>query len=94
MMEAPDRIRAHRASSYHRTELMASEVCGCFYCLAIFAPSQIERWIDKDQTALCPKCSIDSVIGSASGYPITKEFLGRMEKHWFSLVDPFDPKDD
>ncbi|MCE7962609.1 MAG: hypothetical protein DYH05_08955 [Acidobacteria bacterium ACB1] len=32
---------------------------------------------------LCPKCGIDSVIGSNSGYPINDEFLRRMRSHWF-----------
>jgi hypothetical protein len=80
-------IAAHGHSSRHRGEILTSEVCGCFYCLAIFSPSEIKEWVDtKDgigQTALCPKCDIDSVIGSNSGYPIEPEFLDRMQKHWF-----------
>jgi hypothetical protein len=87
MMEEPH-IVAHKSSIFHRAQIMASELCGCFYCLEIFKPSDIERWTDinKDEsqyTALCPHCGIDAVIGSASGYPITKEFLKRMEEEWF-----------
>jgi hypothetical protein len=37
----------------------------------------------EGQTALCPKCGIDAVIGSASGYPISREFLAEMHRHWF-----------
>ena len=33
--------------------------------------------------ALCPACGIDSVLGSASGFPVTPEFLGRMNACWF-----------
>ena len=44
--------------------------------MAIFLPTE-------EQTALCPKCEIDSVIGSASEFPITKDFLERMHAHWF-----------
>jgi hypothetical protein len=62
--------------------------------LAIFTPLQIEDWVDEwdkngveinegGQTALCPKCGIDSVIGSKSGYPITSAFLEKMHAHWF-----------
>jgi hypothetical protein len=36
------------------------------------------------QTALCPRCGIDAVIGSASGYPITQDFLQRMRADCFS----------
>ena len=78
-----DHLVAHDHCSNHRAELQKSESCGCFYCLAIFPTSRINQWIDQEQTALCPECEIDSVIGSASGYPITKEFLERMHAHWF-----------
>jgi NAD-dependent SIR2 family protein deacetylase len=67
----------------HRAELGKSDLCGCFYCMATFSFSMIQEWIDQEQTALCPECEIDSVIGSASGFPITKEFLERMHAHWF-----------
>jgi hypothetical protein len=44
---------------------------------------EIEEWIDpNDDTALCPYCDIDSVIGDASGYEITEEFLRKMNDHW------------
>ena len=87
-MEEPDYIRAHEHSSRHREELLSSESCGCFYCLEIYGPLEITDWIDEDQNgigscALCPKCGIDSVIGSASGFPVTGEFLGKMRLHWF-----------
>lgn len=86
-MSTPDHIRAHRHSIYHREELLASEQCGCFYCCAIFPPSHIREWTDcwesVGQTALCPECGIDSVIGSESGYPITREFLMEMRAYWF-----------
>ncbi len=80
-------IFAHKHSIFHKSEILQSEVCGCFYCLEIFPPNKIERWVDEDinseQTALCPECDIDSVIGSASGFPITREFLRKMHSHWF-----------
>ncbi|HEU0053041.1 MAG TPA: cytoplasmic protein [Longimicrobium sp.] len=79
----PDPVEAHRRSIYHREEVMASETCGCFYCIAIFPPSAIEEWTDDATTAICPKCGIDSVIGSASGYPVTREFLREMKSFWF-----------
>ena len=78
-----DIIEAHKHSSYHRKDLEKSEWCGCFYCLKIFPSSEIDEWTDKGNTAHCPHCWIDSVIGDVSGYPITKEFLESMHKHWF-----------
>ena len=78
-------ISAHEHSSRHRGEILKSENCGCFYCLAIFSPLEIIEWIDNESTANCPYCGIDSVIGSASGYPVTMDFLAKMEKHWFGM---------
>jgi hypothetical protein len=49
-----------------------------------FLRSEIKEWIDGDKTALCPHCGIDAVIGSASGFELTKEFLHRMCEYWFS----------
>ena len=83
-MIEPDYIAAHTHSIRHRRELEASEWCGCFYCLAVFKPGAIQQWLNEgDGTALCPECSIDSVIGSASGYPITRDFLEGMHRRWF-----------
>ena len=80
-------VLAHKHSSNHREELQRSETCGCFYCLAVFKPNEIQEWIDEGSTALCPKCNIDSVIGSASGFPTDEKFLAVMESHWFVLKD-------
>jgi len=92
---------AHAHCSSNRSELLKSEICGCFCCLEVFPPSEVVDWIDEDdlslfrdnvlvrlndkqeQSAICPKCGIDSVIGSRSGYPISIEFLRRMKARWF-----------
>lgn len=85
MKEVDPTIRAaHKHSSRHREELLKSECCGCFHCCKVFPPSAIVEWTDGDTCAFCPECGIDSVIGSASGYPIDAAFLRRMHDHWFS----------
>ncbi len=81
-----DHVLAHKHCKNHHAELERSELCGCFYCMRIFPSSSVHEWIDGGQTAMCPHCEIDSVIGSASGYPISKEFLERMHAHWFDSV--------
>jgi hypothetical protein len=84
----PDIERAHRHSIRHRKEVLASETCGCFYCCRTFSPAAIVEWTDKwegeGQTAICPHCRIDSVIGSESGYPVTEPFLKAMHERWFN----------
>lgn len=84
----PKLYLAHRHSSKNREEVLASKECGCFYCLRIFTPDKIEDWIDSNkegiaQTALCPFCGVDSVLGSKSGYSIENKFLEKMHKIWF-----------
>ena len=84
----PDAIQqAHAHSSNHRGEVIESSSCGCFYCCAVFPPSQIEEWVDEvhgeGQTALCPRCGVDSVLGNASGVPIESDFLAAMKAYWF-----------
>lgn len=79
-----DLERAHKHSIFHRESVLRSDQCGCFYCMAIFPPDRISEWVDDGQTALCPECGIDSVIGSASGIPIENQFLREMQSYWFS----------
>lgn len=89
-MKKLDYSMAHEYSNNHKPELEKDSVCGCFHCLKIFKPSEIEDWIiadnecDRRETAICPYCGVDSVIGESSGYPITEKFLSEMHSVWFS----------
>jgi predicted nucleic acid-binding Zn-ribbon protein len=78
-----DMVSAHKHCSRNRAELLRSKSCGCFYCLKSFSPNEITEWTDDDRTAICPKCGIDSVLASASGFALTEGFLTEMHKHWF-----------
>lgn len=82
-----DPIKAHEFSSKNMPALQNDRVCGCFYCLRIFSPVQIERRLVSEETALCPYCGIDSIIGESSGYPITEEFIAKMKAYWFGDTD-------
>ena len=75
---------AHKHASNHRDEILASTQCGCFYCCNVFQPSDVSEWTDKNQTALCPKCGIDAVIGEQSRFPITRSYLKQMNQKWFA----------
>ena len=92
---SPSQAVAH--SFQNRAEIERSESCACFYCFARFAPADIRRWDDSadpdyefepdlvrypGRTATCPFCEIDSVIGSASGYALTDEFLRSLHDYW------------
>lgn len=76
--------QAHDCSIRNKRQLEQSKLCGCFSCCEIFPPSEITDYIsDEEPTAECPYCHIDAVIGDASGFPITEEFLREMMHRWF-----------
>lgn len=56
-------LDVHSRCIRNREALQRVDRCGCFYCLAIFDPQEIEEWIEDEggDTALCPRCEIDSV---------------------------------
>ena len=75
---------AHKASFRNREQIEQSKQCGCFFCRRIFPVSEVTDYVSREEpTALCPYCYTDSVLGDASGYPLTKEFLKEMNKRWF-----------
>ena len=79
---------AQKHSAGNRAEVESSTLCGCFYCYAVFVPGDIADWADTndplpEQTAICPHCGVDSVIGDKSGFAITQDFLKAIHKAWF-----------
>ena len=84
--EEKDRIfrQAHDCCFSNKEQIEKSEKCGCFFCGEIFSPSEITDYLpDEPPTAECPFCHTDSIIGDASGFHITKDFLKKMKKRWF-----------
>ncbi len=80
-------IAAHKFCTNNKPALKNDPKCGCFYCMKIYDPKEITDWIpDAEETALCPYCGVDSVLGESSGYPITEEFLSEMNDYWFRIV--------
>ncbi len=79
--------KAHDACFENKKQILQSDQVGCFYCKRIYPAKDVveEDYVqDKnDGTAMCPHCDIDSVIGDASGYNITTDFLEDMHEMWF-----------
>ena len=46
-----------------RNILKNADKCACYYCLSEFLYDEINKFVDNNETAVCPKCGIDSVIG-------------------------------
>lgn len=76
---------AHKACFKNWRILKKSKTCGCFYCLRVYAASEVGDWCverDRRRTALCPYCAVDSVIPDASGWPLDADFLKKMKCWW------------
>ena len=88
-------LAAHRHTTDNRAELEASRLCGCCSCLEIFPTEEIVAWSGLDTssfddpdaasagTALCPRCGSEGLIGDRSGFPVSPDFLNRMNQAWF-----------
>jgi hypothetical protein len=77
---------AHKACFKNWRILKKSKTCCCFYCLRVYAASEVGDWCverDRRRTALCPYCAVDSVIPDASGWPLDADFLKKMKCWWF-----------
>ena len=87
-MDKYDLTAAHEAARFNRDVLEKNSKCGCFYCLKIFSPAEIEEWCpeqdeDEEVTAICPYCGIDAILPESADYPLIDEFLGAMQERWF-----------
>lgn len=80
-----DLIKAHRFSFNNRESIAKSKTVGCFHCLEVYPAKQVTDWTKwhNKQTAFCPKCGIDAVIGDRNMRGINKEFLKKMRQRWF-----------
>jgi 5-methylcytosine-specific restriction endonuclease McrA len=71
----------HKKASFHRYEIFHSEHCSCFSCGRTFSPAQIVEWTDKNLTALCPHCHMDSVLPSRNETPTDAETLTALNRY-------------
>lgn len=89
-------LAAHRHTTENRAELEASRLCGCCSCLEIFPAEDVVAFTGLDmsnfdnpdaatsgETALCPRCGSEALLGDRAGYPLTPDFLSRMNQAWF-----------
>lgn len=88
-------LAAYRSLSNNWAQIQASKQCGCCNCVALFPADEIVAWagLDMDnmddpvavnnQTALCPRCGTEAVLGDQSGHALNLNFLSRMNEAWF-----------
>ena len=75
----------HSHTLRNRHEIDQSEYCSCISCCNTFPSPMVMDFIKDgdDETALCPNCGIDAVIGDGSGLEINGEILKILNKIWF-----------
>jgi len=88
-------LAAFRHTTRNHSQIEGSRLCGCCNCVQIFKPDDIVGWtgltIDNmldpgaigEQTAMCPRCGSEAVLGDRCGFPINANFLARMNEAWF-----------
>jgi hypothetical protein len=70
----------HKKCSHNKEALSSGEEAGCFYCQRTCRLSDIKKWVDlTSDTAICPHCSIDSVLPGVTDLGI----LSQMYLRWF-----------
>lgn len=67
----------------NRVEILKSRNCCCIDCRQIFPAKDVTDWIDGNQTAMCPYCNADAVIGDASTFQLTEDFIITLHNEYF-----------
>ena len=83
-MDTKELIKLHKCAINNRKKIEISDTCGCFYCKEIFYAGDITEWTDDGETAICPKCGVDSVICNDSNYKVTEEDLEKLHEYYFN----------
>ena len=79
-MTEQDYADALKHTLRNKDEIQKSKKCACFYCKMVFSSDKAD-WFDSDDSAHCPYCDQVTIIGDASGYPITdREFMAEVKR--------------
>jgi len=71
-------------------DIMRYAQCGCYFCVEVIEVEEVVEFTDNGETALCPKCGIDSLIPNETNL----EYLGELCEKWFTGMVPIDSLED
>lgn len=71
----------HSMCNKNKELLKVVEKGACFSCENIFDTKDIKEWTDSGQTAICPKCGVDSVVPVDDTF--SKQKLHEMHQIYF-----------
>ncbi len=75
--------RLHTYASNNQKLIEESENCYCFHCNKKLKATDIEKYIDNNQTALCPHCLSTSIIPDNIPEHMDSAINEEMHKYWF-----------
>ena len=75
--------KLHTYSTHNRSNIAAANKCYCFHCKAVMKSREILRFADDGQTAICPKCGIDSILPDSIDEPLDTKIIAEMHEYWF-----------
>ena len=75
--------KLHTYCANNKNLIAVSDQCYCFYCQKRMHRSEIKDYIDNGKTALCPHCTIDSILPDAIDEPLSDEIVAQMHEYWF-----------
>jgi hypothetical protein len=90
MLSEDQLVALHKKCWRNWRQLQGAKICACFFCLKRFPPSQVVKWTDKTETALCPFCAVDSVLGF--DVEPDESLLRQMHERWFSKTVRLTPE--
>ena len=75
--------RLHAYSSHNKDLIAVSMKCYCFYCKEVVDAYEITDYADNGQTAICPRCGIDSIIPDSIEEGVDNSTISDMNEYWF-----------
>lgn len=75
----------HEHTFQNREEIEHSTMCGCASCCKVFPAKDVVNYYSDahGDTAVCPECAVDAVIGDACGLPVNEQVMQQLARAWF-----------
>ena len=76
-----------KRSYENRPTIETSEICGCYYCRRTYKSQDVKEYVkDRNgETALCPRCGIDSVVPYDSSLDKNEDNFAESLEEWHNL---------
>ena len=73
----------HTYTLKNKSLIEKSKICYCYHCKNKILVEDIVDYLDEGETAVCPKCNVDSLIPDCIDEEITDKVIDDMNRYWF-----------